>query len=227
MVLDYLSYLTVSKPEFYDDVLASCEYFKFCKHEPVLYFCFVTCFRDCALEFKASYLRFLNALIATSDDLDTRMRVRVAMLRLGLAEAIETASGQMKLNAEFTAEVESFREDQREDQLQLETLLPPFLFPSVAKQNAPVANHEDADVRADLARVQAELEMQQRDFAAVKMSMQEEINRLKAAPPSNNVSNNNLELAAFQAQLAEAQKQIADLKEQLKEVSYMYFVFFD
>ncbi len=220
LLMDYLSVLCVTEPQRYDEVLAAMDYYKFVKHEPVLYYTLVTSFRDAPLDCKASYLRFVNALIATSEDLDVRMRVRVAMTRIGLSDIIEAAYHSMRHNHEYTVERDSYREDEKEDQLQLETILPSFMFPNAlsAAASAVPQSQQDIDAAFELQRVRTEMQLQQADFASVRLSMQSEIDRLKQTPPSSSSSDDQALVAALQLQLTEAQRTVAELKSRVAEL---------
>lgn len=134
----------------------------------------------------------------------------------------------MKLNAEFTTEVESFREDQREDQLQIETLLPSFMFPSASASSTPASVAESLSTD-DVARLKAELELSKKDFATVRAQMQREIDQLKQQGSVAPSHQNNAELLAFQASLSEAQREILELKQKLAEVEQKFgcFCLFD
>jgi hypothetical protein len=93
---------------------------------------------------KASCLRFINALISTSDDIDARMRVRVAMMRLGLHQTVDTLWLAMPHNDEFSIEREILLEDEREDQLQMEALLKDVIVPMDNSTRAPYQSSHPA-----------------------------------------------------------------------------------
>jgi predicted nucleic acid-binding Zn-ribbon protein len=77
---------------------------------------------------------------------------------------------------------------------------------------------DDGDARVELNRLRTELALQQNDFAAVRLSIQNEVDRLKSAPVKSGSAADSALVAALQMQLGEAHKQVQELKAQVTEV---------
>lgn len=205
MVYDQFCLLCAVDPQYFPQIVEAVQYYKYVKREKVEYYDMICVLRDEPVEaIKPSCLRFINLLISSPEDVDERMKTRVAFLRLGLRGVIERVHGMIPHNVEFTTERNIFLEDEKEDQLFYASIVPDVIpddalgtlhGATAARKGSRKAAREQQQVSsapasriidpADkpyeeaIASLSAQLEMQQQDFLNIRTALQAEIERLR------------------------------------------------
>ena len=121
LLYDFLSFMCVLSMDLFDVVVEAMENYRYVKHEPIKYMHLANTLKnDPHNNVKCKCLQFINTLINTSDDLDTRIMTRFQFRRLGLDETLQRLSKTLDKDLEFTCQYEIFKKDKKADDEEFE-----------------------------------------------------------------------------------------------------------
>ena len=116
LLYDFLSLLCALGEESYDMVMDSMENYRYVKHEQYRFLHLVNSLKhDPSDALKSHCLQFVNHLISTSEDLDTRLTTRMQFRRLGIAETLLRLSSHLEYDEDFMCHYDTYLAEEELD----------------------------------------------------------------------------------------------------------------
>jgi hypothetical protein len=126
-VYEFLSLLCNLPGPFYQMVVDAMDAYKFQKRETMKFQHLVQSLQhEENPTVQARALQLINSIVSAPSDLDQRVNMRNAFLRLGLRDIMTRVKKGIPHNADYAAQFESFLLDEKEDQEALQSVIPGY-----------------------------------------------------------------------------------------------------
>jgi hypothetical protein len=126
-IYEFLSLLCNLSGKYYQMVVDAMDTYKYQKREPMKFYHIVQALQhEENPTVQARALQLINSIISTPNDLDSRVSLRMAFLRLGVRDAMNRVKKNIPHNADYATQFDSFVLDEKEDTSAMQSFIPGY-----------------------------------------------------------------------------------------------------